>query len=194
MRYIPLFLLCLLMCSCQPDTYTPKPRGYYAVDFPRHAYRLFDQPGYPYTFEYPTYANVIKDTVFFDKKPENPWWINIDFPTIGGRIYVSYKEISEKQSMEKLLEDAHKLSFYHDKKASSIESQTFTNKNGVMCLQFNVGGDAASAYQFVATDSVKHYMRGALYFDVTPNADSLKPMNAFLIEDVHHLLATLKWR
>jgi len=194
-RYIPLFLLCLSLISCKPETYTPKPRGYYAVDFPKHQYGLFDMPGYPYTFEYPVYARIEKDSMFFDKKAENPWWINIDFPSIGGKIYISYKEISEKQTLEKLLDDAHRLTFYHDKKADYIEPQTFNiREHGVTGVLFNVGGEAASAYQFIASDSVKHYMRAALYFDVTPNADSLKPMNEFLRKDMEHIIETLRWR
>ena len=193
-RYIPLFLLCVLMLSCKPDTYTPKPRGYYQVDFPKHEYRQFNMPGYPYTFEYPVYANIIKDTVYFDKKPENPWWINIDFPTVGGRIYLSYKEISAAQPMSKLLEDAHRLTYYHDKRADYIEPRPFDNKYGVSGLMYTVGGAAASAYQFIASDSIKHFVRGALYFDVTPNADSLKPMNEFLRKDMEHMMETFQWR
>lgn len=194
MRYIPLFLLCLSLLSCKPATYTPKPRGYYAVSFPKHEYQQFNVPGYPYSFEYPVYANIIKDTNFFGKKAENPWWIDIDFPTIGGKLYISYKVISGQQTMDKLLADAHELTYYHDKKANYIEPQSFVNNYGVSGVLFNVGGDAASAYQFIASDSVKHYLRGALYFDVTPNADSLRPMNEFLKQDIEHLVSTLRWQ
>lgn len=194
MRYIPLFLLCLSLLSCKPASYTPKPRGYYAVSFPKHEYQQFNVPGYPYSFEYPVYANIIKDTNFFGKKAENPWWIDIDFPTIGGKLYISYKVISGQQTMDKLLADAHELTYYHDKKANYIEPQSFVNNYGVSGVLFNVGGDAASAYQFIASDSVKHYLRGALYFDVTPNADSLRPMNEFLKQDIEHLVSTLRWQ
>lgn len=193
-RYIPLFLLCLSLLSCKPASYTPKPRGYYAVSFPKHEYQQFNVHGYPYSFEYPVYANIIKDTNFFGKKAENPWWIDIDFPTIGGKLYISYKVISGQQTMDKLLADAHELTYYHDKKANYIEPQSFVNNYGVSGVLFNVGGDAASAYQFIASDSVKHYLRGALYFDVTPNADSLRPMNEFLKQDIEHLVSTLRWQ
>ena len=52
-----------------PITY--KKKGYFKIDFPEKKYQLFDQPGYPYTFEYPVYSQVIKDTTFFDARPEN---------------------------------------------------------------------------------------------------------------------------
>ena len=70
---------------------------------------------------------------------------------------------------------------------------TLEKNTGFIMLHFEVGGNAASALQFFATDSVHHFLRGALYFNVTPNADSLKPANQFLRADVEHLIKTLKW-
>jgi gliding motility-associated lipoprotein GldD len=61
-------------------------------------------------------------------------------------------------------------------------------------VYYDVGGNAASAVQFFATDSNKHYLRGALYFNVTPNADSLQPMVEFLSKDIEHLIKTLRWK
>jgi gliding motility-associated lipoprotein GldD len=193
-RYVIAVILCLLFASCRPDTYAPKPPGYYKIDLPKHDYQQFSDPRFPYTFVYPTYAHIVRDTSFFGKKPENPYWINIEFPSLGGTIYVSYKEISPKQTYAKLLEDAHNLSFFHTKKADYIDDYTFHNGNGVSGVFYNVGGDAASAYQFIATDSIKHFIRGALYFDVSPNADSLKPVNEFLKADIDTLLQSLKWQ
>jgi len=193
-RIICILLVCVGVLSCSPPTYVPKPQGYFFVDTPKHSYQKFDKADYPYSFEYPTYANIERDTAFFGEKPENPWWINIQFPSLGGTIYISYKEISDKQPLSKLLEDAHQLSYFHTKKADFIDDPHFHNPNGVSGILYKVGGDAASAYQFIATDSVKHFIRGALYFDVTPNADSLKPMNDFLRSDILQMLYTLKWK
>jgi gliding motility-associated lipoprotein GldD len=57
-----------------------------------------------------------------------------------------------------------------------------------------VGGNTASRYQFAATDSTQHFLRGALYFDVTPNVDSLKPVTDFLLKDIKHMMNTLRWK
>jgi len=59
---------------------------------------------------------------------------------------------------------------------------------------FSVGGDVATSYQFYLTDSTKNFLRGALYFDATPNADSLGIVNDFLLQDMKHLINTFKWR
>src|SRR5689334_11739819 len=74
-----------ISASCNSG-YTPRPRGYFKIDLPEKHYQLFDQQNYPYTFEYPVYGNIIKDSLFFDQHPENPYWINIDFPRFNGRI------------------------------------------------------------------------------------------------------------
>jgi gliding motility-associated lipoprotein GldD len=59
---------------------------------------------------------------------------------------------------------------------------------------FNVGGNAATAKQFFVSDTTTHFLRGALYFDTTPNADSLNIVNDFLQEDMNHMINTLRWK
>jgi gliding motility-associated lipoprotein GldD len=189
---IPLLLALLFLFSCN-SVYTPKRRGYFKIDFPQHQYQTFDQPGYPYTFEYPVYANVIKDTTYFDTVPENPYWINVDFPRFNARIYISYKPIGTN-SFDKLRDDAFKLTFKHTSKASSIDQSVIQTPNGVGGIFFSVGGNAATASQFFLTDTTRNFLRGALYFDTTPNEDSLGIVNDFLKVDMVHLINTFKWR
>lgn len=180
------------MVACN-STFTPKPRGYFQVQFPEKQYQVFNEPGYPYSFEYPVYAKVVKDTTFFDSTPENPWWINIEFPQFGGRIYVSYKDLT-RNDFSKLVNDAFNLTYKHTYKASSIDDSLMVTSNGVHGVFFKVGGNAATANQFFLTDSSRNFLRGALYFDVTPNEDSLLPVNQFLLKDMEHLINTFKWK
>jgi len=183
-------IICAVACN---STYTPKRRGYFRIDFPKHAYQVFDQPGYPYTFEYPTYANIVKDTTFFEAQPENPYWINIDFPRFNGRIYISYKEIG-KNDLTKLINDAYNMTYKHSTKATEIVDSPMHTPTGISGVFFSVGGNAATAKQFFVTDSVKHFLRGALYFDASPNEDSLGVVNDFLQVDMKHLINTFRWK
>lgn len=188
-----LALIMLGMAACD-NTPTPKPRGYFQIKLPERKYQKFDSPDYPYTFEYPEYAKIIKDTSFFGESPENPYWINIDFPSLNGKIYMSYKIIGPKNAFSKLVDDAFKMTYKHTYKASYIDENAIHTNNNVTGTFYEVGGNAASAKQFFATDSTKHFLRGALYFDTTPNSDSLAPVYKFLEEDMWHLVETLRWR
>ena len=194
MRLACFFVLIVLLSSCKPEVYTPKPRGYARIDTPAHAYQAFDRAGFPYTFEYPTYGAITQDTILNGMKADNPYWINVDFPRLGGTLYLSYKVIDAAHPLEKLLYDAHEMSYFHTKKADYINAPVFHTVNDVHGVVYNVGGNAASAYQFFATDSTAHFLRGSLYFNVTPNADSLQPVTNFLRTDIDHLLGTLRWR
>lgn len=186
-----LLVLCILV-ACNSD-YSIKRRGYYKIDFPPHQYQSFDQPGYPYSFEYPIYARVVKDTTFFEGKPENDYWINVDFPRFNGKIYISYKAVSAN-NLTKLVDDAFKMTYKHTSKATEITDSLIRTPNGISGLFFNVGGNAATGKQFFVTDSVRHFLRGALYFDATPNEDSLGIVYDFLQTDMKHLINSLQWK
>jgi gliding motility-associated lipoprotein GldD len=72
---------------------------------------------------------------------------------------------------------------------------TFENsEKRIFGIFYDLKGNTASAVQFYVTDSTKHYLRGSLYFEAEPNADSLAPVIEFFREDVIHLIETLKWK
>ncbi|WP_127129068.1 hypothetical protein [Pseudoflavitalea rhizosphaerae] len=188
-----LSLIALFVISCNSE-FTPKRRGYYRIDFPKHEYQVFNQPGYPYSFEYPVYATVEKDSTFFDANPDNPYWINIEIPRFNGKVYISYKNVSSREDFMKLVNDAYKMTYKHSSKATEITDSAMRTPNGVHGMYFQVGGNAATAKQFFLSDTTRHFLRGALYFDVTPNEDSLSVVNDFLQEDLKHMINTLKWK
>lgn len=206
-----LFIFCLLLSSCNSD-YVSKKRGYYNIVMPERSYQKFEREGFPYTFEYPTYANIIQDSTYFDASPENPYWINIDFPKFNGRVFLSYKIIGGKapyklkgangvyrdsigiNKFDRMVNDAYNLTNKNDVAATSIRDSVINTPNGVHGIFFKVGGNAATAKQFFLSDTTKNFLRGALYFEVTPNVDSLKPVQDFLQGDLEHLINTFQWK
>ena len=79
-------------------------------------------------------------------------------------------------------------------KADAIGEMAYSNEDdNVFGTFYEIKGDAASNVQFYLTDSAKNFVRGALYFDVVPNKDSLAPVLSFISEDVKHLIETFKW-
>ena len=181
------------LTSCNSD-FVQKERGYFKIELPQKKYQVFDKAGFPYAFEYPVYGNVVSDSTFFDEKAENPYWINVVFPQFDGELHLSYKEIG-RNAFDTLVQDAYKLAYkQHTSIATKISPVPFETPNGVSGIYFSLKGNAATANQFFATDSAKHFLRGALYFNVPPNEDSLRPVNSFLREDMQHLINTLRWQ
>jgi gliding motility-associated lipoprotein GldD len=206
--FLPLFVLSLLILfvSCN-SPFTPKPKGYFRIDLPERSYQQFDESGFPYSFEYPAYASISREV---DTTGNNPYWINIDFKDFNGRIYLSYKSVSGKSiykvkgsagyrdsivvnSFENLREEAFKMTYKHTVKASGIVDSFFRTQAG-SGIYFYVAGEAATSKQFYISDSSRHFLRGALYFDAAPNEDSLSVVSNFLEEDMRHLLKTLRWK
>lgn len=192
--------------------YVPKKRGYFNIELPKRGYQVFDKEGFPYTFEYPVYSQIMQDSTYFDTTPENPYWINIDFPRFGARIFLSYKIIggkaiyriqqadgTHKDSLgvnifDKMVADAFTLTNKNDVVSTSIKDSLIVTPNNISGVFFKVGGNAATAKQFFLSDTTKNFIRGALYFDVTPNADSLRPVQDFLQADLEHMINTFKWK
>jgi len=196
MRYKFLFIpaiIALCWMSCRPAIPVPKPRGYFRYDFPEHAYQKFDSAGFPFTFEFPVYGKIEQD-LNLNKEEHSPYWLNVSFPEWDATIYLSYKQVDAANPLEKLIEESYRLTAKHDVRADYIKAPPFKTRNGLVGVFYNVGGNAASAYQFYVTDEKKHFIRGALYFNVTPNADSLLPATEFLRKDMEHLVETLQFK
>ncbi|MBX2903676.1 MAG: hypothetical protein KF872_08980 [Chitinophagales bacterium] len=191
--FTAIFLLVILLSACQPD-FSPKPKAYPRVVFPERGYTLFSPANCPYEFEIPAYAKAEEDTLYFNKNIEGSCWYNIVLPDFNGVVNFTYKPISDTQKLEKLIEDAHKLSFKHTKRADYIDEVAIQNPNKVGGLLYEVGGNAASNVQFFLTDSIHHFIRGALYFNNEPNADSMKPVIDFVKEDLRVMLKTFRWK
>lgn len=183
-------LLTSALCACNSD-FTPKPRGYFRIDLPEKAYRKFDT-NFPYTFEYPVYAKILPDT----SRMTEPYWINIVYVPFNAQLHFSYKVISDSEHLKQYLEDSRTLVNKHIPKANAIQQREFIDAaNRVYGLVFDIkGSDAASTFQFYLTDSVAKFVRGALYFNLVPNNDSLQPVIGFLKEDIEHMIATFRWK
>ncbi|MCK9204042.1 MAG: gliding motility lipoprotein GldD [Bacteroidales bacterium] len=186
--YFGLIVIAFLVSSCGAD-YTPKPRGYFRIDLPQREYRVFDTTA-PYTFEYPKYASIVYDS----SKMAEPYWINIYYSRFHATLHVSYKVIHN--NLANYLEDARTLVNKHIPKANSITQKEYDDPGRrVYGLVYEIkGSDAASSYQFYLTDSISEFVRGALYFNLVPNNDSLAPVIDFLKGDIDHMINTFRWK
>lgn len=185
-----ILIVCLLTIlatvSCN-ESYTPRPRGYFRIDFPEKRYQPL-QEGFPYSFEIPVYASAVRDTSPLAEAD----WMNLQFPSNKAELHISYKTVNNNLFI--FTEESRDLTYKHTQKASSIEERLFLNPDRkVYGTIYLISGNAASPVQFYLTDSVRHFLRGALYIRDVPNVDSLKPVIDFLLPDVYHLIETTSW-
>jgi gliding motility-associated lipoprotein GldD len=180
------FYLFLFFTSCQNE-FSPKPKGYFRIDFPKKEYIIFNAD-YPYNFEYPKYSEPVK----YNGSIENKYWMNLEFKQLRATLHLSYFEI--KNDLQKHLDESRTLAYKHTVKADGIDENTISYpERKVFGTVYKIRGNAASNLQFFVTDSLSHFMRGALYFNVPPNADSLAPINDFIVADIKHFVSTITW-
>ncbi|MBP6000516.1 MAG: hypothetical protein KA534_08685 [Sediminibacterium sp.] len=188
-----LFAMALIGFAACNSKYTPKATGYPLMPLPRKAYQSNAVNDLPYAFDIPTYAVVDKKVAYLGVDQQKTGWMNLQFPTLNATVYISYNSI-QKDKLEVLVRDAYNFANNHSNKASFIEDSAFENPQGLKGVFFHLGGDVASPYQFFITDSSRHFLRGALYFDTTPNADSLAPVIDFLYQDLKQLVSSFRWK
>lgn len=181
------FMMSLFACESE---YAPKPRAYFRIELPQKKYKILDSEQF-YSFEIPTYS-IIEKNKNIDK---NKYWVNILFPKFRASIFLSYINIENRKMLGEIIEDIHKLTYMHTSKADAIlQEPIIDDKRRVYGSIYDIKGNVASSVQFYLTDSTKHFIRGALYFDCKPNADSLAPIINFIRKDILKITETLNWK
>ena len=163
----------------------PHPKGYFRIDLPEKSYKQYDGKC-PFKFEIPMYS-------FLVQNKNDDCWYNIYFPDYNATVYLTYYNVNN--DIDTLLNDNHDLAYKHVVKAKAIEESLFEKDSARVygCL-YNIKGNVASQVQFYMTDSVKHFIRGSLYFESRPNEDSLAPVVNFIRDDIEHFMESFEWK
>jgi gliding motility-associated lipoprotein GldD len=192
-NWLLIFFPIILLFSACKDHYTPKPKGYFRIEFPKKSYTSFNEKGFPYHFEIPAYSEIGKMT----NRGSGLFDITITVPRYKADIHLTYKEILQKkrtENLDTLMEDARTLAYKHAIKADAIDERVFMNPaSKVYGTIYLIRGNVASPMQFYLTDSIRHFLRGAFYIREIPNTDSLKPVIGFIESDIIHMIETTTW-
>lgn len=185
------FMYILLCVSCSRSTkeYTPKPRGYFRIELPQASYQVLPLDSLPYSFNVSQLA-----TVELPEAGSHEGWINLSYPSLKVKVYCSYLPVtpSKLQTME---DESRLLVYRQAKQANAVKEQAYSNPGErVYGSLFLLDGESPSPVQFMLTDSVSHFFRGALYYDCVPNADSLAPVTDYLRNDIIELIQSFTWK
>jgi len=165
------------------SNYTPKPRGFFRIDLPKKEYQKSDL-NCPFIFEYGQYAEI--------EKREEHCWFNVQYPELNGTLHMSFKKV--KNNLNDHINNTHDLAYKHSRVAEGIIEQPYQNhEKKVFGIVYDFEGNTATAMQFYLTDSVHHFVRGALYFNTEVN-DSITPVSDFLKSDIYHLVDHWEWK
>lgn len=188
MKKVLWVVIVIFLVGCE-ENYIPKPRGYFRIDLPEHAYKKYDSDC-PFTFDFGHLARIEKVRA----QDGGTCWFNISYPEHKSKIHFSYFDISEKD-IDKIVEDTRILAMKHLAKADDFEENIVKDTVGnVYGVIYDFQGGSASNMQFFLTDSTNHLVRGALYFEVPPNADSLAPVEMYIEEEVYALINSFQWK
>lgn len=185
---VVLVLLSFLGClSCSNDELLiPRPLANLRVEFPEREYREIDSEC-PYQFELANYITA---------KPvseENPCHLDLDLGMFNGTLHLSYVQI--KNNLPDLIAYSIDKVREHQVKASAIQDSVFVDfDRKVYGTFYEFYGNAATPFQFHFTDSVKHFMRGTVYFNATPNFDSIYPVLQYVKQDFLRIISTNQWK
>lgn len=189
MRRLFYFFLFPLLLFVACNDYTPKPSGFLRIDLPAREYTTVD------TFD--SFQLALSDQAMLSKtkqKDDQEVYFNLLYPQLGAEIFCSYFPIS-KESLSVHAEESRRLAYLHTLKADAIQEKMYSNQEqNVYGLVYYIQGNVASPTQFVLTDSVKSFFRGALYFNNTPNQDSIAPVLDYINQDIQVLIESFRWK
>lgn len=192
-RFYYLSVIFVLCIACHDDV-VPKPKGFLRLEYPEAMYSKTQVDDVPFSFE----ANALVDKITSKelKSTTKSYGVNIEYPTLKGTIYLTYKSINNNpDNLMDFLRDAQNFTQKHTAKADEIFDRAFEDKvNKVYGMFYEVGGNAASQSQFYITDSTEHFLTGSLYFYAKPNYDSILPTAKYLEKDIKHIMETVRWK
>jgi len=184
-----IFFVCGFTC-CDNPALVPKPQVYPRIYYPEKVYKILEEKA-PFSFEIPVYSAIVLDKKYSIQN----YWYNLNFIPFDATLHLSYYRLKSLIELDSLKEDTRKLAYKHAFRADEIEDLSLQdvsrNLYGSMYL---IDGNTATNLNFFLTDSINHFLRGALYFNQKTKSDSIYPVFQFVKKDIEHLINTLKWQ
>ncbi len=188
-----LFIFTLLSCANE-EAFIPKPHAFPKITFPKKEFVPFNEPGAPYSFEFPAYAKMIKNKDFMGEELPNEYWYDMYIADFDAKFHITYYQIKDRAHFDKLINDTYRLSNEHVQKANAINETPISKEGVYFGKMFDITGPAATPLTFFMTDEDKNFFRASLYLNTQVRPDSLSPIYDFLKVDAKHIINTFVWK
>jgi gliding motility-associated lipoprotein GldD len=182
--------LVLFLCAACMEYSVPKPRAYMRIDIPTARYELFAPVGMPYAFRKSHLA-----TVSYPAADARGTWLTLTYTSLGADVYCHYQRITPR-TLPVVTRECMELMHRGVKSAVGISERRYEDVAArVYGVLYCIEGESVSPLQFMLTDSVRHFFRGALYYrGSTQPVDSLLPVTRYLESDLLELIESFEWK
>lgn len=182
LKYILPLAFIVIYASCD-DAY-PRQKGYVRITIPESEYRDFNQC---------SFSTLISTDALVKQIPNKDCWFRISYPSLKADLHFSYVEINN--NFADLVNSVHEIKDRHNQVATYIpEEAIFNSDSSANGISFKIQGKkAASPLNFYLTDSTKHFVTASLYFNHSPNNDSIQPIIKHILNDVDTMVYNWKW-
>lgn len=186
-KFAFVLLILVLTNSCKDnEILIPRPLANLRVEFPERVYTETSL-SCPYQFGLASYMTPNPTS------SENPCHLDISLGQFNGMLHLSYVPV--KDNLPELVAYSIDKVREHQVKASAIQdSLIISQEHRVYGTFYEFYGNSATPFQFHFTDSLQHFIRGTVYFNATPNFDSIYPVLQYVREDLIHIITSNRWQ
>lgn len=178
-----LLVASIMICDCAGNKSAKNANSNHS-DLPLAEYSLTPD-SFPFRF-------YVSDQADFSarKTTDGEYFCDVDYPSLKAHLYCTWHSINPSR-FPLMAEEGHKMAYQHLLVATAIKENLYANDSlKVYGILYDIEGNAATPLQVVLTDSVSYFFNASLYFNVTPNADSIAPILEYVRKDVRRMMET----
>ena len=118
-------------------------------------------------------------------------WLDIRYPRYRATLYCSYHLL--RNNLDQLLAESKELVYRQSIRPDAIRAGSYEDdQQKIYATLYDLSAESATPIQFVATDSTRYLLRGALYFDEPGKSDSIAPVVDYLTQEIIHLIESIE--
>ncbi len=123
---------------------------------------------------------------------EGEYFCDVKYPSLNAQLYCTWHSIRPDR-FPLMAEESHKLAYQHSAVATAIREKAYSNDSvRVYGILYEIEGNVATPLQIALTDSNTYFFNASLYFDMTPNTDSIAPLLDYIRKDVVQLMESFR--
>ncbi len=144
---------------------------------------LLTPDSFPFRFE-------VSDQAIFSarKNKEGEYFCDVKYPAFDAQLYCTWHALTP-ESFIRFAEESRRLVYSHTDVATAIDEKFYSNdRAGVFGFLYDIKGPVATPLQVALTDSTRYFFNASLYFNATPNTDSIAPYLEYIRKDVIRMM------